>query len=258
MARRPRIDIPGYHHIVNRGVNRSVVFASEEDKETFLRILCKACRIYDVVLHDYCLMDNHYHLLIENQNENLSLFMRQVNANYALYFNKRYHRSGHLWQGRYRSWLILGEEYLYQTIRYIEHNPIEAKMVENVVDYRYTLASQILRGDVIPPCAQESLLYQTYDIATLAHFLSEPLSAEEITQLETQRKQKIEIDTEHKKPKPIEKKPLKSYFDPGMDKTQRNQAIYEAYRQGHTQKSIAAYLGLSDAMISIVVKKFRI
>ena len=89
MARRPRIDLAGYHHIINRGVNRTNIFSSFEDKETFLKILCKACRIYEVIVHDYCLMDNHYHLLIENSKENLSLFMRQVNANYAIYFNKK-------------------------------------------------------------------------------------------------------------------------------------------------------------------------
>ena len=89
MARRPRIDIPGYHHIANRGVNRVAIFSDDGDKEIFLRILCKACRIYDVIVHDYCLMDNRYHLLIENAQENLSLFMCQVNANYAIYYNKK-------------------------------------------------------------------------------------------------------------------------------------------------------------------------
>ncbi len=57
MARRPRIDLPGYHHIVNRGVNRSDIFVDDEDREVFVRIMCKACRIYDATVHDYCLME---------------------------------------------------------------------------------------------------------------------------------------------------------------------------------------------------------
>ena len=88
MARRPRLDLAGFHHVVNRGVERRKIYKSSEDKDKFLAILCKACKIYKVNVHDYCLMDNHYHLFIETTSENLSLFMRQINANYAIYFFK--------------------------------------------------------------------------------------------------------------------------------------------------------------------------
>jgi len=73
MARRPRIDIAGFHHIINRGVARGNIYKNSEDKKKFLEILCKACKIYKVNVHDYCLMDNHYHLLIETTSSNLSL-----------------------------------------------------------------------------------------------------------------------------------------------------------------------------------------
>ena len=102
MARRPRLDFAGFHHIVNRGVARGNIYNSDDDKKKFLEMLCKACTIYKVNVHDYCLMDNHYHLLVETTSENLSLFMRQINGNYAIYFNKKYKRTGHLWQGRYK------------------------------------------------------------------------------------------------------------------------------------------------------------
>ena len=74
-------------------------------------------------------MDNHYHLLLETRQENLSLIMRQINSYYAIYFNKKEGRVGHLWQGRFRSWYVLNEEYLYFLLRYIEHNPINQKTV---------------------------------------------------------------------------------------------------------------------------------
>ena len=256
MARRPRIDLPGYHHIVNRGVNRSDIFVDDEDREVFVRIMCKASRIYDATVHDYCLMDNHYHLLLENRQENLSLLMRQINANYAIYFNKKHHRTGHLWQGRFSSWYILGDDYLYRTIRYIEHNPIEAGIVSQVRDYDHTLAGRILRGESVPECAEDSLLLRRYDISTLAGFLAEPLTQEEVDDLESQRQQNIVI--KGRQAKQIEKKPLESYFGPGMDRPRRNQAIHEAYRDGHTQRSIAAHLGLTDAAVNIIIKKFRI
>ena len=256
MARRPRIDIPGYHHIVNRGVNRTNIFSTNGDKDKFLQILCKACRVYNVVVHDYCLMDNHYHLLIENSLENLSLFMRQVNANYAIYYNKKTQRTGHLWQGRYSSWYIYGEDYLYRTIKYIEFNPIEAGMVENVKAYPYTLGSLLLNGETIPPCAEASMLITQYDAEDLAAYLEEPLSKDEIADLHTQRKKILTMKNKEIQDK--EKKELESYFDASMSKENRNKAVYEVYMDGYTQLSIAKHLGLSDAMISIIIKKFNI
>ena len=256
MARRPRIDIPGYHHIVNRGVNRTNIFSINSDKDKFLQILCKACRVYDVVVHDYCLMDNHYHLLIENSQENLSLFMRQVNANYAIYYNKKTKRTGHLWQGRYNSWYIYGEDYLYRTIKYIEFNPIEAGMVESVRAYPYTLGSLLLNGETIPHCAEASMLITQYDAEDLVAYLEEPLSKDAIADLHTQRKKILTMEDKEVMHK--EKKELEYYFDESMSKESRNKAVYEAYMGGHTQLSIAKYLGLSDAMISIIIKKFNI
>ncbi len=232
------------------------IFSDDKDKETFLRILCKACRVYDVIVHDYCLMDNHYHLLIENAQENLSLFMRQVNANYAIYYNKKSKRTGHLWQGRYRSWYIHTEEYLYRTIKYIEFNPVEAGMVAHVRDYPHTLGSRLLNAETVPRCARDSMLVRGYDIQELAAFLEAPLGKDEAAELEAQRKQSVSV--ENKRVKHREKKELARYFDDGMSKADRNKAVYEAYRDGHTQASIARYLGLSDAMVNIIVKKFRI
>jgi len=88
MPTRLRVDLAGYHHVINRGVNHCDIFNSDDDKEMFLQIINKSATLHKVTLHDYCLMDNHYHLLIETQKENLSTFMRIVNANYAKYFNK--------------------------------------------------------------------------------------------------------------------------------------------------------------------------
>ena len=88
MPRKPRIEIAGYYHIVNRGVEQRRVFLKEEDYEYFEELMCLYAKSYGITLHNYCLMGNHYHLLIEIQQENLSKFMRQLNMNYAIYFNK--------------------------------------------------------------------------------------------------------------------------------------------------------------------------
>ncbi len=80
MPTRLRVDLAGYHHVINRGVNRCIIFNHHNDKEMFLQIINKAATIHKVVLHDYCLMDNHYHLLIETSIENISAFMRVVST----------------------------------------------------------------------------------------------------------------------------------------------------------------------------------
>ncbi|MEA2028150.1 MAG: transposase, partial [Campylobacterota bacterium] len=113
MPRRPQIEIAGYYHIINRGVNRNVIFRDVNDYEYFLELLSLHSKTYGITIHNYCLMSNHYHLLLEITQSNLSKFMRQINGNYAIYFNKKYRRSGHLWQGRFKSSYVTDEAYLY-------------------------------------------------------------------------------------------------------------------------------------------------
>ena len=135
MARLPRIDLAGFHHVINRGVERREIFIDKEDYDAFLTLLCQQCVTYEVDVHSYCLMSNHYHLLIETHQENLSKFMRAINAQYAAYFNRKYKRVGHLWQGRFKSWFVTDEAYLYTLIKYIEYNPLKAKMIKTLDEY---------------------------------------------------------------------------------------------------------------------------
>jgi len=164
MPTRLRVELAGYHHIINRGVNRCNVFEHIDDKEMFLQIINRIATIHKVILHDYCLMDNHYHLLIETQKENLSTFMRIVNANYAKYFNKKYKRSGHLWQDRYKSKYIISDEYLYTLIRYIEYNPIDAELTKKVGEHPFTFTHKIFNNLAFYPCSKESILLKQFDI----------------------------------------------------------------------------------------------
>ena len=129
-------------------------------------------------------------------------------------------------------------------------------MVEHIREYPFSLASAVLRGDSVPSCSQHSILIQVYDIETLANFLDEPMSKDEIDALKKERKKKIVV--EEKCVICEEKKELHNYFDDSMSKESRNRAIYEAYMDGHTQLSISKEIGLSDAMISMIIKKFRI
>lgn len=233
MARRPRLDLDGFHHIINRGVARANVYRCDEDKEKFLEILCKACRIYQVNIHDYCLMDNHYHILLETTAGNLSLFMRRINANYAIYFNKKYKRTGHLWQGRYRSWYIVDESYLYFLFRYIEHNPLKAKIHQRVGDYPFTmLASLLNRHQKVIPCAQHSRLIKEYHYEGIQELLEKPLSKQEYKELETAKNKPI-VQEEHTF-RQTKETTLDNHFNDAKEMTSRNSAIMRVLRDGYT------------------------
>ena len=253
MARRARLDLAGFHHIVNRGVAKGKIYKGADDKDKFLEILCKACRVYKVNVHDYCLMDNHYHLFVETTSQNLSLFMRQINGNYAIYFNKKYKRVGHLWQGRYRSWYVVNEAYFYTIFRYIEHNPIKARMAKNVGEYTYTLLATLLNPKLeLIPCAKYSKLKRELHYEGVQELLERKLSKKELDELKAEEKKKIE-QTEYGY-RQIKRKKLKEHFENYQDIQERNSAILKALDDGYTQGEVARYLGLSSAMVSKIFR----
>ena len=185
MPRRPRIEIPGFYHIINRGVEQRVVFKEPADYEHFEALMCSYLQSFGITLHNYCLMPNHYHLLIEITRENLSRFMRQLNMNYAIYFNKKYKRTGHLWQGRFKSWYVTDEAYLYTLMRYIEQNPLKAGMVKDLQAYPYSSYRYFLDKQHRPPCLQNAWIVQHYgqETASIKALLSAAVDTEQLAQL---------------------------------------------------------------------------
>jgi len=137
MARQLRIEFPGaFYHVTARGNERKAVFKSIQDREKFCDYLESASNRYGAVIHAYCLMDNHYHLLIETPLGNLSKIMQHINGAYTTYFNIKRQRSGHLFQGRYKSILVEIDEYAKELSRYIHLNPVRAKMVKTPEEYQ--------------------------------------------------------------------------------------------------------------------------
>ena len=136
MARPLRIIFPGaFYHITARGNERKAVFKSKRDREKFLEYLETGSERYNAVIHAFCMMDNHYHLLLETPSGNLSQIMRHINGAYTTYFNVKRARSGHLFQGRYKAILVERDEYAKELSRYIHLNPVRAKLVEAPGDY---------------------------------------------------------------------------------------------------------------------------
>ena len=139
MARPLRIAYPGaFYHITSRGNEKRDIFKSQGDRERFLSYLESATERYGALIHIFCFMTNHYHLLMETPFGNLSQIMQHINGAYTIYFNLKQKRSGHLFQGRYKAILIDIDEYAKDLSRYIHLNPVRAKMVNAPEEYRWS------------------------------------------------------------------------------------------------------------------------
>ncbi len=139
MARQLRIQYPGaFYHVTSRGNEAKDVFKSKTDREKFLSYLTPATERYGARIHVYCLMSNHYHLLLETPDGNLSQIMRHINGAYTTYFNTKRRRSGHLFQGRFHAILVEADEYATELSRYIHLNPVRAGIVDKPVAYPWS------------------------------------------------------------------------------------------------------------------------
>ena len=133
MSRPLRIQYPdAYYHVTCRGNEQRKIFRDVEDRKEFLRLLARSAEIYEVQVLAYALMSNHFHLLLCTPKGNLSDFMRHFNISYTGSFNRKYKRSGHLYQGRYKAFLIDKDNYLLEVSRYIHLNPLRMKSKESL------------------------------------------------------------------------------------------------------------------------------
>jgi len=139
MTRPLRVEYAGaFYHVLNRGNAGEKVLSQDRDKEKFLCYMGDAAARYGLGIHTYCLMSNHYHMLVETSGANLSAALQWLNISYAAWYNKKHDRSGHIFQGRFKSYLIDADEYLSTVSRYIHLNPVRARMVEKPGQYPWS------------------------------------------------------------------------------------------------------------------------
>lgn len=140
MARLPRLTLPGYpHHVIQRGNNRQAIFVTPDDYRKLLDLLEVNAKTFDVALHAYVLMGNHFHLLATPQTaDGLPRMMQAVGRSYVRYFNDKHQRSGTLWEGRYKSTLIQTDRYLLACMAYIDLNPVRAGLAMEAKDYPWS------------------------------------------------------------------------------------------------------------------------
>jgi len=139
MARPLRIEYPGaVYHITTRGNARADIFLSDADRQSFLHVLAGTIEKYNWLCHAFCLLGNHYHVIIETLDPNLSLGMRQLNGIYTQAFNRAHQRVGHVFQGRYKAILVEKESHLLELCRYVVLNPVRAGMVSKPEKWQWS------------------------------------------------------------------------------------------------------------------------
>lgn len=150
MARQPRYVLPGQpQHIIQRGNNRSAIFARDADYDFYLHCLSEACARYACDVHAYVLMPNHVHVLVTPWRANsVSKVLQSVGGRYAQYVNASYRRTGSLWEGRYRSTVLDPAEYLLACMAYIELNPVRAGLAAVAAEYRWSSYGRNAEGRV--------------------------------------------------------------------------------------------------------------
>ncbi|MGH9896928.1 MAG: REP-associated tyrosine transposase, partial [bacterium] len=151
MARPLRLQVAGgIYHVTARGNDRRPIFDDDDDCARFLMVLASIVTRYHVLCHAYCLMSNHYHLLLETPEANLSVAMRQLNGVYTQRFNRRHERCGHLLQGRYGAQLVNGDSYLQEVCRYVVLNPVRGGLVAHPRQWRWS-SFQATAGETTTP-----------------------------------------------------------------------------------------------------------
>jgi REP element-mobilizing transposase RayT len=278
MARPLRLEFTGaLYHVTSRGDRQEEIYEVDGDRKAFLSVLESVCETYNWVCHAYCLMSNHYHLLIETPDANLSRGMRQLNGVYTQTFNRAHGRAGHVFQGRYKAILVEKESYLLELSRYIVLNPVRAGMVTSPGDWPWS-GYRTTVGQMIGPAylntewilaafaKRKSLAIERYKkfVAegkgqpspwTLLRnqiYLGSEQFVEKMQSLVDGDKQLDEIPSSQRRPRP---KTLSEYASSNPD---RNTAISESYQSGgYTLKEIGDHFGLHYSSVSGIIKNHK-
>ena len=170
MARQLRIEYEGaFYHVTSRGNQRGEVFWDEQDREGLKRILERTKERYGYLLHGYVFMTNHYHLLVETPHANIKQIMQNINTSYTVFVNRKYQRSGHLFQGRYKAFIVDKEGYLLELGRYIHLNPVRAGLVKRPEDFKWSSYWDYVRsrkvGGLVDTDETLSLFSELRDVA---------------------------------------------------------------------------------------------
>ena len=273
MPRPLRLDHPGAHfHITSRGNEQRSIFEDSRDREQFYCILTRACDRYCLKGHAHCLMGNHYHLLVESVDGRLSAGIQHLNGSYARWFNRRWNRRGHLFEGRFKANLIDRESYFLEVVRYIELNPCRAGLTTDPIDWQWSSHRSRLGIDRAPDflCVDDVLAhfgsgleavveYRKFVLAGLGDAVlrdalknSPILGSPEFRELHSARAKSLE----GRQKVPVVQKSagrpgLEEILPDGLERHERRrQAVTAFVGHGYRMTEIARHLGIHYTTIS--------
>lgn len=280
MARPLRIEFPGaLYHITSRGNARQHIFIDDPDRQAFLAILGNVIARFRWICHSYCLMGNHYHLLIETPSANLSQGMRQLNGVYTQAFNRRHSRVGHLFQGRFKAIIVEKDAHLKELCRYVALNPVHAKIVKHPAQWRWSGHRAAIGVSQKPDWLHTDWILSQFGsqrkraIKAYAGFVREGVKAS--TTPWEEMKQQVVLGSEHfiqkvlgkiskdanlsEIPKAQQLPPPKPLADILLEAGDKKKAIIAAYQTGsYSQKEIADFLGLHYCTVSREIGKRKL
>jgi REP element-mobilizing transposase RayT len=281
MARPLRIEFPGaLYHVTSRGNARQAIFIDDEDRGGFLDVLSMVVERFNWLCHAYCLMENHYHLLIETPEGNLSIGMRELNGVYTQGFNQRYRRVGHLFQGRYKAILVEKEYHLLSLCRYVVLNPERAGLINRPEQWRWSSYRATIRLVKKPSFLTVDWVLSQFGgekraaIEKYKRFVMEGVGKESpwealrgqiflgtdqfINKLSELVDKKESIKEVPRVQRYVARPSLRELFrgDNEKERPTEDRTIYDAYvRYGYTMKEIGDHLGFHYATVSRAIKR---
>jgi putative transposase len=280
MARPLRIEYPGaVYHVTSRGNAREDIFLSDDDRRKFLAVLAATVEKYNWLCHAFCLLDNHYHLVIETIDPNLSIGMRQLNGVYTQAFNRAHQRVGHVFQGRYKAIMVEKDSHLLELCRYVVLNPVRAGMVSKPGEWKWSSFNSTAYAGKVPEYLTTGWVLGQFSakMTTARHryrkFVAEGIAEEKkpweklvgqvflgsekfVAHMQELLEGKQDIKEIPRSQRYPGRPPLNRIFADTQvgDKQQRNQRIAEAHvAYGYTLKEIADFLGVHYTTISKAV-----
>lgn len=276
MARPLRIELSGgLYHVTSRGDRREDIYFTEDDRWEWMRLLGQVCGRFNWVCHAWCQMTNHYHLVVETPEANLSQGMRQLNGVYTQWINRTYDRVGHVFQGRYKAILVEKDSYLLELARYVVLNPVRAGMVRDASRWAWSSYAEMVGVRSAPEWLETDWLLAQFGkqrqraIANYIEFVREGMKRDSVwAELKGQiylgsdkfveRMQRVAVDQAEIGEIPRQQrraiaKPLAHY---AKREPSRDAAIVAAYATGdYTMQEIAEHYGIHYATVSRIIRK---
>ena len=237
------MQFPGaLYHVYTRGNGKQSMFLSPRDRDCFLELVYAAVSDYSWVCHSYCLMDNHYHLLLETPESNLASGMQFLNGSYGGWFNRRHDRIGHVTQGRYHSPLVTDDSHYLELLRYMALNPVAAGFAQHPREWRWSSYRAMAGLAPAPPFLTEELALGMFS-KTLA------MARKQYVAFVLERLQEA---LESGKGRPA----LSDILMPDMHKDERGHAIAIAHmKHGYSPAEIAKYLNINRSTVSRIISR---